>query len=234
VTLNTTQGEIPYPEDDDAPNFLAATQGFALAIDTQGIPTGIARDTIIPHPQPGQLMGYNTTYTGEHAQIYDGERECWIDVIPQTVILGSTQTVTNSTTVVNTNLVATLEATSRYVVLVDMFFSGPAAADVKTDWVDTFTIAPTDHNKQCFGPTGTTLGVTDVGAASGVRFSVHNASTVTTYATDGTRNSYCHEMHQIVTAGSDGFITMRFAQNTANVTGCNLLAGSSLRYWKVG
>tara|TARA_Y100000114_G_scaffold43216_1_gene38660 strand:- start:10400 stop:12316 length:1917 start_codon:yes stop_codon:yes gene_type:complete len=140
---------------------------------------------------------------------------------PLTVVKGSAQSVSSSTTLVDDDtLTVPVHANQRSAFRATIMYDGPAAGDIKI----AFT-----------GPSGSTV---TYGPSSGTRINTSDSIVVQGVVTDGTAielgcnssGDRCIEIiGQIATGGTAGNLTLQFAQVTSDATNTRILGTSSLQ-----
>lgn len=139
----------------------------------------------------------------------------------------ASQTITNSTTFTSdSDFSVTLDAGKTYRVELYSVVTGPAAADVKFQWVATGGVLALT-NRNCIGPNAAT---TDVNATTVRANGAPGFATAIVYGTDGTNGSRIVEtfLAETTTNNTNGTLTLQWAQNTANVTGTAMNVNSYL------
>lgn len=147
------------------------------------------------------------------------------DVTPKYFLKkAATETVTNSSVLQDDDdfVGINFEAGKYYDLELLAHGAGPAAADIKLAWSFTGTLAMT--GRSCLGPPTTTA---DVTATAVMRYAGHNVTTTIGYGTDGTNTTVIHERLRFYVSVA-GALTMQWAQNSANATGCTLSAATFL------
>lgn len=130
----------------------------------------------------------------------------------------ATETVTNSAAFQNDDdFSVTLDAGKTYKIDLHAVMTGPAAADVKLQWVVTGGVLALT-NRHCIGPT---TGVTDALATTMRSNGAPGFGTGVSYGTDGTNGSRIVESFLVETTTNNtaGTLTLQWAQNTANAVG---------------
>lgn len=139
----------------------------------------------------------------------------------------ASQTITNSAVFANdSDFSVTLDAGKTYRIELYAVMTGPAAADVKLQWVTTGGVLSLT-NRNCIGPNAAT---TDANATSIRANGAPALSTPIVYGTDGTNGSRIVEtfLAETTTNNTSGTLTLQWAQNTANVTGTAMNVNSYL------
>lgn len=149
----TPVSALPYAQLTDSPNINTASQGIATALDHLVVPkyaTVGARNTANPSPTAGDLC--YVTALGVH-ESYNGSG--WVYLYPKTTVLGSTFTVTNSSTLADVTgwTGIALEAGSTYTLSGCMFLSSTStAASIKVNLQS--DVGDTTCNLNYFGGIG--------------------------------------------------------------------------------
>jgi hypothetical protein len=143
------------------------------------------------------------------------------------VVKASAQTVNNSATLVSdTALTLALAANATYHVSAVVIFSGPTAADWKSQWS-----APSGSAGTRFAH-GPALSVSSVRSTT-INFASVSIGSSLSYGTDATENSMVHEQLWMTTSGTSGSLTLQWAQNSATVGSTRVEAGSYMTAYRV-
>lgn len=149
----------------------------------------------------------------------------------QEVNQGSDQTVTSSTTFVNSSIIIpNVEISARYWYLVLGAYKADTAADIKINWT-----VPTGGSMQRWA---LGVGLSSTGnAQDATNLNTRFATTATsvTLGGTGTGTETVFQEEGIITGGSvAGSFTMQFAQVTSNPIGTVLTANTTCFYQRIG
>ncbi|MQB00549.1 MAG: hypothetical protein GEU78_09700 [Actinobacteria bacterium] len=146
----------------------------------------------------------------------------WDEVTPS-----SNQTVTNSTTFVNTGIVIPVVANARYRYSLWAAYSG-GAGNIKFDWTAPASGGGVDRYGQ--GPGSTSSG----GSGNATNMSTRRETAATSVGLYAATNTLYME-EGIITAGTaDSSATLRFAQNAADAAGTTFSSASRCWFVRVG
>lgn len=145
----------------------------------------------------------------------------WTPLGQKVIRKGSAETVTNSVALQNDEDLKIALKPGHHRIEAFLSVSGPAAANVKTDW--TFSGTSSYSTRACVGP-----GLTSTNPMDGtVKVTPSALSSVQAYGTDGTNYSLIREdIYIIVTTA--GTLQLRWAQNTANASATSMLDSSRI------
>jgi hypothetical protein len=155
------------------------------------------------------------------------------DVSPLLGILASSASVTSSTTLVQSALAVTIEASSEYALDGYIAYDAGATGDFKMAL--TVPTGATGHWGLHAVATGSSANGGTDGDMTALRLDAFGTSNVLTAAGS---TSFSGRMVALIrgyisTSTSVGAVTVHFAQNTSNATATTLASGSWLRLWKI-
>lgn len=146
-------------------------------------------------------------------------------IAPNAAYKGSSQAITNSSTLTNDGaLFLSLQANATYVFVCMLAYNGgtQASSDLKFGWTY---------------PSGTTMAYSLAGRTTGGAATTafwENQTAVPVIGTNGTGTNYTALLvGTIVTGGTPGILQFQWAQNTSNATATTVLAGSVLAAWQI-
>ena len=162
--------------------------------------------------------------------IYAGQRvlaATLAAMIPNVVTKGSTQTVNNSTALVNDDtLFAAVEAGGVYEVTAWIVHSSQTAGDIALGWS-----APSGST-MTWGVQGPAASAT--AASDGTANFQQRSLSQTAGMGGGAGTAVCTDARGVLTVGSTaGLLRLRWAQNVANASDTQVLSGSQLRVKRV-
>lgn len=222
---------LVYPALTDDPDIPADIHTLASSVDTQVVPryaTTTARNAAITSPTEGQMC-----YCIDTKELYIYNGSAWVGTMRRRVFGTADQTVTNSTTLVNSTWCAlSVEANSRYIAEGEICVAqaGTTTGDLKIAWT-----APTGWGGE-WNPFGPYLFVGIAGAGSAGDVSRANEINVedngwTTAVPIGAATGtalFVHVRGTFTTAGTAGTLQMQFAQNVAAAaTSCTIRGNNS-------
>ncbi len=124
----------------------------------------------------------------------------------------------------------TLEAGSTYYLEFMLGVSALAAADIKIDWD---VPAGSTGFRYADGPGSTALDASADNILMRAGVHAFTSSIVTNGVRDNANQFRITERGYVVVGATAGAVSLRWAQNTSNVTASRVAAGSLLRYWRL-
>jgi hypothetical protein len=168
-------------------------------------------------------MPFPTFSAGQILTAADLTNMQWVEVSQ-----GSNQTVNNSTTLVDSNIVVPVASGATYLFLVNLNFNSDPAADIKFDWT-----VPSGGSVTRFlhGPGMAATGGTD--DYTTVNYRRISPGTNAVYAGSGvTLSASAFEQGELI-GGNGGNITLQFAQQSADASNTVLNSLTSLYYLRL-
>lgn len=166
----------------------------------------------------------------QYPPIYSGQRVLAATLnamIPNVVTKAATQTVNNSTTLVNDDsLFVSVEAGGVYEVTAWIVHSSQTAGDIQIGWS-----APSGST-MTWGVQGPAVSAT-AASDSSANFQQRSISQTASLG-GGAGTAVCTDARGVLTVGSTaGLFRLRWAQNTANASDTQVLGGSNLRVKRI-
>lgn len=146
----------------------------------------------------------------------------------QEIEQGIDQTVTNSTSFVDTNIIIPVEAGARYQYTLLAGYSSSTTADIKFSWT-----APTGGEVRRWTIAQGQNGTGGVNTFSEVSMRYATTTNQVVAGGSGTGNEHAYIEIGVINGGAGGNVTLQFAQVTAEATNTVFLAESRISYVRI-